>query len=193
MKNLLYIPIFFTALAFPASAQDENSFQSVNDIVSQLNPLDVIANYGGVRRSIDLDIQFAFGSAQLLPAAKIQIKALAEALLSDRLNGYNIQIIGHTDASGNLDANQTLSLKRAQSVLTAISDGYGVNSSRLQAIGKGEELLIKGIAPDDAKHRRVEIVAVEKGASTSSEPDAEEISSDEALTSDKDGNLKINW
>ncbi len=185
--------IFLLVLALPASAVDSGNadeaerFRSVNDIVSVLNPLDVIANHDGVRRSIDLDIQFALGSAQLLPAAKIQIEALAQALLSNRLDGYNINIIGHTDITGSAENNLSLSALRAKAVRASIID-YGVSASRLSAEGKGETQLIRGLAPADPKHRRVQIVAI---AVQEAVPAVKKFGSETEI--EQDGEQKINW
>ena len=78
----------------------EAEVTSVNTIVSKLNPLEVVANEGGIRRSVDLQVQFALNQARLKPAGKRQLTLLAEAMNSERLKRYRFQIIGHTDASG---------------------------------------------------------------------------------------------
>lgn len=147
------------ATVVPAWAEN-GQFRSTNEITDALNPLDVIANHDGIKRSIDLNIQFKFDSFELLPAAQRQIKVLAEAINSDRLNGYGIQIVGHTDAQGDIAHNQWLSGKRATAVLLSLDLDYGVNPNRLQSFGQGETQLLTGLATDDARHRRVEIIAV---------------------------------
>lgn len=161
MKQLVSYLVFSLSLAsFNAVAEESSHFKSFNDITAALNPLDVIANHDGIQRSIDLNIQFKKNSAELLPAAQRQIKVLSEALNSNHLNGYNIQVIGHTDASGNDKTNMTLSELRALAVLNALVKGYQVDERRLSSLGKGETALLKGIPENDARHRRVEIVAV---------------------------------
>ena len=137
-----------------------DQFYNINAIVQTLNPLDIITNYDGIRYSIDLDIQFALNSADLLPAAQRQIQALAGAIDSERLAAYRFRIIGHTDAQGDTAYNQRLSFGRANAVCDALIGDYGVSSERLQCIGKGETALMSKLAPHDSRHRRVEIVTV---------------------------------
>jgi outer membrane protein OmpA-like peptidoglycan-associated protein len=201
VTSFAFIVLVMITSVFAAEEVTQN-LRSVNDIVAELNPLDVIANDGGVRRSIDLDIHFSFASAQLLPAADIQIEALAGALLSERLSGFNIRLIGHTDASGSEQANQQLSAMRANVVRQSLIDHYQVPANRLQAIGRGESSLIKGLAPGDSRHRRVEIVAVvavQSSNETTAEPLSIEASPIEQSPTEQfpadnsNGDIHINW
>ena len=187
----LFLGLSLLLATVPARAEDDK-FRSINDITEALNPLDVIANHDGIKRSIDLNIQFQLDSFALLPAAQRQIKALAGAINSDRLNGYGIQIVGHTDAQGNSDHNQWLSEQRATAVLLSLGLDYGVMRSRLNSFGEGESQLIEGYAEDDARHRRVEIIAVPMSTLDTKPSDEVERSSDndvENLT----GKKNIEW
>ena len=132
--------------------------RSVTDIEAALNPLEFVANHGGVRRAIDLEIAFALNSATLLPAGQVQVKALAGAMQGERLASYRFQVIGHTDASGGEAHNQQLSEKRAAAVVDTLVKEYGIAAGRLIAEGRGESELKAGLAPESAEHRRVEIV-----------------------------------
>jgi OmpA-OmpF porin, OOP family len=72
----------------------------------------------------------------------------------------NITIEGHTDNIGTNEYNQKLSEKRAKSVRQYLIDKFGINGSRLTAVGYGEE---KPIASNDTAegrqtNRRVEAV-----------------------------------
>ena len=163
MRSLLIISLGFMLAAMPAWAEagdNDNQFRTFNEITQALNPLDVIANHDGIKRSIDLQIQFKLDSSELLPAAQRQIKALAKAVNSERLNGYKIQIVGHTDTLGDAGHNQWLSESRANAVLSALVAEHNVNKKRLESMGKGENDLLDGLAEHDAKHRRVEIIAI---------------------------------
>lgn len=161
-RHLVKAAVLISLLSVPVLPVlgEEARFRSVNDIVGKLNPLDVIANHGGVRRSIDLNIRFALGSASLLPAADRQVNALAEALASQRLQGYTIQLHGHTDASGSEVDNLRLSLRRAEAVQGRLIEHYGIEPQRLSAEGKGESDLLPGLAETSPQHRRVEIIAI---------------------------------
>jgi len=77
--------------------------------------------------------------------------------------GVKLQINGHTDNSGDPQTNKTLSLKRAETVMSFLIT-RGVNSSRLKAVGYGEERPI--VSNDDeqggrAINRRTEIEVLE--------------------------------
>lgn len=71
----------------------------------------------------------------------------------------SIQVHGHTDANGTKEFNQTLSEKRAASVLNYLTK-HGIATSRLSSMGYGEE---KPVALGDneeawSQNRRVELV-----------------------------------
>ena len=82
--------------------------------------------------------------------------------IGDALKDYPailaVRIEGHTDSRGSHKSNQILSQNRAESV-RAFLINYGIDASRMVAVGYGEE---KPIASNDTsqgrkKNRRVEI------------------------------------
>jgi len=102
-------------------------------------------------------IIFDQGSIDLKPNAQTDIKNLAAALQANPQT--NIAIIGHTDSLGTSEYNMDLSVKRAQSVKSAlISDG--IKDTRVTAIGKGSaEPDADNKTPEGrAKNRRVVII-----------------------------------
>jgi outer membrane protein OmpA-like peptidoglycan-associated protein len=103
------------------------------------------------------DILFASDSATLGGGLQSDLNAVAS-----NLQAYpesTVQVIGHTDSSGDASHNQSLSVDRANSVVNVLS-GAGVPNTRLQAIGRGEDQPIASNLSDDGKaqNRRVEIV-----------------------------------
>jgi outer membrane protein OmpA-like peptidoglycan-associated protein len=95
--------------------------------------------------------------------AEIQPKQLSKlAQLADFIKQYEIdkvEIYGHASRTGRQAFNMALSLKRAESVATLLSDVYQVTSDILFPIGKGEsELLDTSRGPvANAINRRVEV------------------------------------
>ena len=70
-----------------------------------------------------------------------------------------ISVEGHTDSTGNAQANQVLSLDRARAVVAALVK-QGVAAPRLNAIGHGQDKPVADNATEEgrAKNRRVELV-----------------------------------
>ncbi|WP_376696534.1 OmpA family protein [Wenzhouxiangella sp. EGI_FJ10305] len=159
MHRLLIIALLIPAAlaAGIAFAQSGKGTRSLAEIEAELDPLEFIENHDGVRRSIDLNIAFAFDSAELLPDGLEQIDILGRAMNGERLAPYRFRIIGHTDAVGDAEYNRALSERRARAVRTALIENYGIDADRLLAEGKGETELIDGLPEDAAEHRRVEI------------------------------------
>ncbi len=110
--------------------------------------------------STNLDIDFASGSANLLPDDMAALDGLGQALSSAQLSGYNFRIIGHTDTVGDPSFNQALSLQRAASVKAYLEAKYGIADARLQVAGLGEDDLLVATPPNtpNQSNRRVEIV-----------------------------------
>lgn len=94
------------------------------------------------------NIFFKFGSWELSPESEEGLKALGK-LLNDNPN-ITIELAAHTDMVGNNDANQELSLKRAQSVVNYLVS-MGIDQQRLTPVGYGEE---KPVVVDENLHKQ---------------------------------------
>ena len=81
------------------------------------------------------DLVFASGAATLADGDFPSLPALADYLRANPARV--IAIVGHTDASGGLEANIALSRKRAQAVRDVLIDAFGVPGGQIQAEGVG--------------------------------------------------------
>ena len=110
--------------------------------------------------TVNLTVNFANGSADLTPDAIRTLDALGRALASQDLAGYHFRIEGHTDTVGSADYNRTLSERRAEAVVDYVAKKYGVEPSRLQAVGMGEEGLLVATPPQtpEPRNRRVQVI-----------------------------------
>ena len=103
---------------------------------------------------------FDTGKTELKPESKAQLDAMAELLKGQpALKAY---IVGHTDNVGGLDANEKLSLARAQAVVAALTAApYKVDAKRLAPKGLASLAPVAGNGDDAgrARNRRVELVA----------------------------------
>jgi len=99
---------------------------------------------------------FKVGSAELPELLKKQLDVFAEVLRGKRGTGRQVRVVGHADASGNPDVNQTLSLKRAEAVKTYLVQ-KGAEAEMLIAVGVGSKDPKNAAQPTAAENRRVEI------------------------------------
>ena len=107
--------------------------------------------------SVDLAVNFAFGSAQLTAYGELMLDNLGRALTAPALEGSRFSIDGHTDAVGSADLNQRLSEQRAETVRQYLIARYGVDAGRLEAHGFGFTHLLDANDPTNGVNRRVEI------------------------------------
>ena len=110
--------------------------------------------------SINLTINFENGSAALTPQAIHTLDQLGIALASKDLAEYRFRIEGHTDTVGTRDYNRSLSEKRAMAVVDYVAKKYGVDPTRLQPVGMGEDGLLVP-TPDqtaEPRNRRVQVI-----------------------------------
>ena len=88
-------------------------------------------------------------------------QALEEVAKMTRANPELVLlVVGHTDNVGDLKYNETLSARRAQSVVSALIEGYGVPASRLTPAGVGMYTPVASNQTEDGRklNRRVELV-----------------------------------
>jgi OOP family OmpA-OmpF porin len=112
--------------------------------------------------SVNVTVNFPTGSAELTPAAKASLDALGKALASSDLAKFRFRIEGHTDNVGSREANLALSQQRAEAVVSYLTSQYSVASSRLEAIGMGEEHPLIATPPQtpEARNRRVQVINI---------------------------------
>jgi outer membrane protein OmpA-like peptidoglycan-associated protein len=111
----------------------------------------------GVVITLSGSVLFATGKSDLLPIAKEKLDQVAKALVSQGFKAIVVQ--GYTDSRGSAADNQTLSLKRAQSVRDYLTTQQ-IPPEKITAEGQGAS---KPVASNDtadgrAENRRVEIV-----------------------------------
>lgn len=104
--------------------------------------------------ALSLPVQFGFDSADILPAAKPQLDALAEGIR--RLPpGQAVTIEGHTDSIGAENYNESLSKRRASAVRSYLVS-QGIEAERLRAVGLGERQPLPGKPSTASVNRRVQ-------------------------------------
>lgn len=87
--------------------------------------------------AIDLEVWFAFDSAEVSPASRPQIEQMGRALTHPGLARRDFIVVGHADAVGSPAYNLDLSRRRAESVCHILVVEYSVDRSRLKCIGYG--------------------------------------------------------
>lgn len=102
-------------------------------------------------------LHFETGGAQLTPESTSQLSTVLNEATSRP--GGEIVVIGHTDSVGSAQANDALSLQRAQALREMLIQ-RGFEPSRIEAVGRGErEPLVPGADEvAEPRNRRVEIV-----------------------------------
>jgi OmpA-OmpF porin, OOP family len=111
----------------------------------------------GSGRVPDLQILFAFNSAELTPQARERLDVLGAALASDELEPFTFEIAGHTDAVGSPGYNLDLSRRRAEAVVGYLVQRWGIDRARLEAEGYGMTRLMVPNDGANARNRRVEV------------------------------------
>lgn len=103
------------------------------------------------------NILFATDSTAVSPSIQGDLIAVARNL--QQYPDTNVQVIGHTDNTGDASYNQGLSQRRAQAVASILTSN-GVPSFRVSSIGRGEDQPVaSNLTPEGrAQNRRVEIV-----------------------------------
>jgi OOP family OmpA-OmpF porin len=109
-----------------------------------------------------VEVDFDFNKAVIKPSSYRTIGAIADALHNPILLGYGFLVVGHTDAVGTRQYNIGLSQRRAEAIVAALVDPFGVNPAILQPVGLGEEQLRDPEHPTSGVNRRVQLINVGK-------------------------------
>jgi OmpA-OmpF porin, OOP family len=141
---------FYTLVEMKAASD----LDSASDAVAMA---ETIRHYGHVPA---YGIQFLSGKADLTPESTVALHEIA-ALLEDNAE-WRIRVVGHTDSTGDKDANLALSMRRATAVVNWLVV-HGVKRPRLEVAGAGDA---EPVAPNDseanrARNRRIELVKLQ--------------------------------
>jgi outer membrane protein OmpA-like peptidoglycan-associated protein len=105
--------------------------------------------------ALSLPVRFAFDSADILPAARTQLDALADGIKLLEPNSI-VTVEGHTDGVGSDAYNLALSRSRARAVRDYLVQRHGIDAARLKTVGYGEARLVEAADPTAAVNRRVQ-------------------------------------
>jgi outer membrane protein OmpA-like peptidoglycan-associated protein len=101
-----------------------------------------------------IPINYELGSARLTAESRTIIDNRLLTLMRERPN-ISVELNAHTDSRGSASSNQSLSERRAQSVVNYLTS-KGINRSRLVSRGYGESRLknrcADGVSCSDAEH-----------------------------------------
>ncbi|MGB7254639.1 MAG: OmpA family protein [Xanthobacteraceae bacterium] len=109
-----------------------------------------------------VEINFNFNSAVIRPESYRDVGAIADALHNPVLLGYGFLVLGHTDSVGGRMYNVGLSQRRAEAIVAALVNPFGINPAILQPVGMGEEQLRDPAHPTSGVNRRVQLINVGK-------------------------------
>ena len=167
------VVVWLPAIAAPAAAQQTPSPSQIECALDptcakppapqlrKRGPQRGVAVEGGNEEqplSVNLYVNFAFNSADLMSDARITLDQLGTALRDPKLSAFSFIIAGHTDAVGGAEFNQKLSERRAEAVRNYMITQYGIAAERLTAKGYGKSQLLDPEHPEDGVNRRVQII-----------------------------------
>ncbi|WP_366142103.1 OmpA family protein [uncultured Roseobacter sp.] len=179
MRSKILVFVFALLLLPPQQASAQSFFDS-QSIIGQLVPQNTgptVRSMSSVAKrginiqgplpptvdlpSVSLTVNFDLGSANLTTDGMIALRSLAKALLDPRLARMTFQVVGHTDGRGDVAYNQTLSERRAQTVVEHLTSFYEVPASQLIPLGYGISRPMDPTNIMNPLNRRVEIINLE--------------------------------
>lgn len=128
--------------------------QTTADEVQQRHGALLALQPPGLQRFV---LQFEPGTAMLTPESEAQLPGIL--VQARALPGGELVVVGHTDRTGSPQANDVLSLQRAQAVRNLLI-AQGFQPELIEAVGRGER---EPVVPteahvDEPRNRRAEII-----------------------------------
>ena len=123
-----------------------------------VDPDALLGDIATTGRAVVYGIYFDLDSANIKPESKPNLKAIADML---KINtSLRLYVVGHTDMTGGIDYNVGLSLERAESVVKALVNEYGIAAGRLTGKGVGPLCPVGSNKNESGRklNRRVELV-----------------------------------
>jgi OOP family OmpA-OmpF porin len=107
--------------------------------------------------TMTINILFAFDKADIQPQYKAELQKVADLMKSHP--GVEAVIEGHTDSVGSPEYNKQLSQARATSVRDYLVKEFGIDSSRLKAVGYGQDKPIASNSTREGRKQNRRVVA----------------------------------
>ena len=142
-----------------ARREAELAVEQANTLRRQLENLQLRQTESGVVVTLG-DVLFETGQTELRSEAMESLVEVVDLLQSepDKL----IRIEGHTDSTGNEEANLRISQQRADAVLKALVS-LGVDADRITSVGMGQDFPIASNDTEEgrAQNRRVDVILLD--------------------------------
>lgn len=150
---------------------DEHDQAAIHQVVVEAEPMQTDQVQTGVRQASELQaaldadgkvvvegVFFEVDSASIRQESADALEQMAQLLKTNP--GMQVLIVGHTDNQGSFEYNTMLSQRRADSVRTALTDAYRIDSERMLAVGVGFAAPIGSNHTEAGRalNRRVELV-----------------------------------
>jgi flagellar motor protein MotB len=130
----------------------------MEDELIKLNADEMLRNIQADGKVTLYGLFFDFNKANIQESSNEMLEQIA--LLLKNNPQLNVYVVGHTDMKGTLDYNLTLSKQRAEEVVQALIEKYGISPGRLTPEGVGPLVPVSSNKNDDLRqlNRRVELV-----------------------------------
>lgn len=130
--------------------------QQAEELANEVEGADVSRVGEGIVMTFESGLLFPYDSAELMPAARENLRNLAESL--SEYPETEVLIVGHTDSTGSDSYNQGLSERRAASAASFLAS-MGVPRVRISTAGRGETEPVASNESEAGRqqNRRVEV------------------------------------
>lgn len=132
------------------AALDQEVFLTAENIAKLMNDDGQVNFYG---------IYFDTDKSEIKPESETILQEIANYLKENP--SKTVFFVGHTDLTGNLDHNQTLSELRAMAVVRILAEKYGIPDTRMKAFGVGPLSPLSNNSTEEgkSKNRRVAMIS----------------------------------